>query len=338
MARAWIRRLLALSAFTFSATCARVTNSNKVPKQAALLSQVNSLTLRAGRQTASRRVSPVPQLQCVGPSDVCELYEVDVMRCTNEGSDYDKENIQWSCKASLPEEFKLGATDVSCEGYESSDDPYILKGSCGVEYNLFLTEKGEARYAQKVQEPLIQEPSFRVKSPDTETYAGIIFMVVFVAVACIILYGLCMACLTPSGGQNPGRQGRGGGGGGFDDSDPPPPYDAQPPRSPRKPPQQKKTRASSSRSNAESQQQQGWRPGFWTGAATGAAAGAYMAGGRQQTQPETTERRPPVGLFGGGGTGTRPPPTSPPSGYTDSTPSYSSSRHESTGFGSTSRR
>ena len=33
-----------------------------------------------------------------------------------------------------------------CEGYESPEDPFVLKGSCGVEYRLVLTESGEERY------------------------------------------------------------------------------------------------------------------------------------------------------------------------------------------------
>lgn len=31
---------------------------------------------------------------------------------------------------------------VSCEGYESSEDQYVLRGSCGLEYNLDYTELG----------------------------------------------------------------------------------------------------------------------------------------------------------------------------------------------------
>ncbi|KAK5213106.1 hypothetical protein LTR47_007535 [Exophiala xenobiotica] len=138
----WLLTIL----FTGSALSARVTNPKKVPRNAVLLSKVSAITVRAGKQTASRRVPPVPQLQCVGPAKICSLYTVDVMRCTNEGVDYDENNVQWSCKASLPDEFKLGSTDVTCEGYESSDDPYVLKGSCGVEYRLLLTDKGEEKY------------------------------------------------------------------------------------------------------------------------------------------------------------------------------------------------
>jgi hypothetical protein len=51
---------------------------------------------------------------------------VQVMRCTNSGSGYDTDDVEWTCKAALPPEFKLGSTDVICEGYSSSDDPYIL--------------------------------------------------------------------------------------------------------------------------------------------------------------------------------------------------------------------
>lgn len=31
---------------------------------------------------------------------------------------------------------------VSCEGYDSSEDQYVLRGSCGLEYNLDYTELG----------------------------------------------------------------------------------------------------------------------------------------------------------------------------------------------------
>ncbi|KAK7707350.1 hypothetical protein SLS57_009371 [Botryosphaeria dothidea] len=118
------------------------------PRNSALLSNVKTLTLRKGQMTAARRVSPIPQLTCIG-GDAKGLYEVDVMRCKNAGSDYDDENIQWTCQASLPEEFKLASADVICEGYDSPDDPYVLKGSCGVEYRLMLTSKGLEKYGNR---------------------------------------------------------------------------------------------------------------------------------------------------------------------------------------------
>lgn len=117
----------------------------KKTEKAILLSKVKSLTLRDGLETSHRRVKPLPQLNCVG-GNACGLYNVDVMRCTNSGSEYDAEDIQWTCKAELPPEFKLGSTEVICEGYDNADDPYILKGSCGVEYRLVLTELGEQKY------------------------------------------------------------------------------------------------------------------------------------------------------------------------------------------------
>ncbi|KLU87336.1 hypothetical protein MAPG_06337 [Magnaporthiopsis poae ATCC 64411] len=116
------------------------------PKDAILLSDVQSLTLRADRQTTHRRVPAAPQLKCVSHRSVCGLHKVDVMRCTNQGSSYGDEDIQWSCTASLPPELKLGSTEVVCEGYSSPQDPYVLKGSCGVEYKLILTDEGHRRY------------------------------------------------------------------------------------------------------------------------------------------------------------------------------------------------
>ena len=114
-------------------------------KDAVLLSKVRSLTLSNGKQTTARRVTPIPQLTCIGGNGKGH-YNVDVMRCKNSGSEYDPDDIQWTCQANLPPEFKLGSTDVICEGYDSSEDPYVLKGSCGVEYRLVLTPVGEEKY------------------------------------------------------------------------------------------------------------------------------------------------------------------------------------------------
>ncbi|KIW73128.1 hypothetical protein PV04_01270 [Phialophora macrospora] len=318
---------------------ARVTNPKKVPKNAVLLSKVSALTVRAGKQTASRRVSPVPQLQCVGPSRICSLYAIDVMRCTNEGSDYEDGNIQWSCKASLPEEFKLGSTDVTCEGYESSEDPYVLKGSCGVEYRLLLTEKGDQKYGSG---SWFDGGGSSGGTNKTEKIAGYLFMALFVLVLFIIVRGIYNAWRDDAPRRRPrGGGGFGGFGGGGDDNDPPPPYD------PRPPPQPKKatwSSASSSRTGTASggQQDQGWRPGFWTGTAAGAAAG-YFAGRGFRTQPDPAPPRPAFGtgwFRGGNGGYTVPRRPSPPSSRTasSSSSSYSSTRHESTGFGGTSRR
>ena len=38
-----------------------------------------------------------------------------------------------------------GKISVSCEGYNSPDDAYVLQGSCGLEYTLDLTEIGKQR-------------------------------------------------------------------------------------------------------------------------------------------------------------------------------------------------
>lgn len=142
--RALTTTLLALATTTITSVHAR-----KPPSDAVLLSNIKTLTLQGGRQTTSRRAPSVPQLDCVG-GNAKGLHDVDVMRCTNAGSEYAPEDVQWTCQASLPREFKLGSTDVVCEGYASSEDPFVLKGSCGVEYRLILTEEGERKYGERV--------------------------------------------------------------------------------------------------------------------------------------------------------------------------------------------
>lgn len=95
-----------------------------------LLSEVKTLTLEKGKMTNGRRSSPVPQLACVGGSAGCHSFQPVVVQCLNQGSDgYD---AQWECKADMDNDYRFGRIQVSCEGYEYPQDPYILRGSCGV--------------------------------------------------------------------------------------------------------------------------------------------------------------------------------------------------------------
>lgn len=90
--------------------------------------------------TAGRRSSPVPQLTCVGGTAGCRVGQPKVVQCYNRG--WDGYDVQWECKAQTDKKYQLGRIQVSCEGYDYPDDPYILRGSCGLEYELDLTEQG----------------------------------------------------------------------------------------------------------------------------------------------------------------------------------------------------
>ena len=298
-------------------------SASKSP-QSLLLSDVKTLTLRKDLKTSHNRVPAVPQLKCVGGT-AKGLYEIDVLRCKNAGSSYGDEDVQWTCTAALPSEFKLGSTDVICEGFSSSEDPYVLKGSCGVEYRLMLTELGEDKYGKKGKDGWDGYEG-RSKGGD---WATVLFWFIFIAVVGWMIY----AALVRDG---PGRRPPGaapnhwfGGGGGDDDNDPPPPYEYRP--SP-------KPKATSSRTPraASAQAQGGWKPGFWSGALGGAAAG-YMAGNRGQSQrPSNQSTWNFDGVNGrGNGEGGSRTRLSENSIFNSS---YGSSRHESSGFGGTSRR
>lgn len=231
------------------------------------------------------------------------------MLCRNQGSSYGTEDISWACTSQLPPSLKLGSTDVICEGYDRPDDPYVLKGSCGVEYRLALTSEGERLY-----------PNLSGDSEGVD-WSFWLFGIVFVAIALWIIVGACTKANANrrgaawrqgnNGGWGPGG-GWGGGPGRWDD--PPPPYPG-------------------TKSSAD----QGWRPGFWTGLAGGAAA-AYMAGRRGS---QYNNQQPGAGFWGRDGGGTNNGSTwgsrSARMG-SGSLGSSSTSRHESTGFGPTSRR
>ncbi|KAI0429204.1 hypothetical protein F5Y09DRAFT_311044 [Xylaria sp. FL1042] len=343
--------LLALPAlFTSPAT------AKQKPKDAILLSEVQTLTLRANRQTSHRRVPAIPQLKCISSKQICALHEVDVMRCTNQGSSYSAEDIEWSCTASLPPELKLGATDVVCEGYAGPGDPYVLRGSCGVEYRLVLTDLGERRFPQIASAGsggwfsgwlgrssssssnagggvgnINHEPLRYPESGEGEGGSLVgawLFRILFAGVFFWIVRGAWRRWNAPNaaGRRRRGNRwfGNGGGGGGFDSGSGPgggggDAYNSPPPYK-----------------NSSSEGGGGWRPGFWSGLAGGLAA-SYLSGNRRNWQEE-----PRTYNFYGGGGGSSSSSSwgSSSSGRSSDygSGSTSSSRHISTGFGSTRRR
>ncbi|BDD61844.1 transmembrane protein 66 [Monascus purpureus] len=288
-------------------------------RDAILLSNVKALTLRANRLTTSRRVAPIPQLTCTGPSRrICNLYKIDTMRCTNAGYDYDEEDVQWTCTAQLPPEFKLGSTDVVCEGYRSADDKWVLKGSCGVEYRLLLTDRGERQFGDLQYDFIWPWKGSRSTWSNVIALLGDLLFFGFVAaVLILIILPMLADCLgIRRGGRRGPRAGRGWGGwgGGGPDNDgyprgPPPPYGCD------------DSNAFASRASP-----QGWRPGFWTGALGGAALGYELGRNRGRGSPiRRTARVHEYDYDNSVG------------GSSRSAPRFSSTS-TSTGFGSTRRR
>ncbi|CAL1602429.1 unnamed protein product [Knipowitschia caucasica] len=110
---------------------------------AVLLRDIQVLTLYKGRFTTGRRSSPVPQLQCVGGSAGCHAFSPDVVQCQNKG--WDGVDVQWECKTDMDNSLRFGRVEVSCEGFNHPSDPYILAGSCGLEFSLELTEEGRKK-------------------------------------------------------------------------------------------------------------------------------------------------------------------------------------------------
>ncbi|CAJ0587259.1 unnamed protein product, partial [Mesorhabditis spiculigera] len=222
-----------------------------------LLSDVQSLTLHSNQKTTGRRSSGVPQLKCVGGS-AKGLFTPKIVQCQNKG--FDGHDYQWECTANMDDRYEFGRITVSCEGYDYPNDPYVLYGSCGLEYELEYSDRtGKTRMAQKERE---------------QGYSPILiifgFIALFIAYSIYSKWGENGEGGTGPDGRGPPpypgwRPGGGGGGGGGPDGRPPgapPPYDDH----------HKGTFTQQGMGGASSSS----GPGFWSGAGLGAAAG-YMA-------------------------------------------------------------
>jgi len=260
------------------------------------LDSIPALTFYKNSLTAARRTSPIAQLICIGKP--CALYQTEVVRCKNIGGS--GVDVDWKCEADLPSSLRFGKVEVSCEGWSGPGDPYVMKGSCSLEYQL------------------VQLPnSLREDSSDWSPFSkldffhnldrsGIVFMVVWLAVLALIAYTMIYSCwhrkypatgntqrVPPPTYPGPGDDRRSGSDyfpGGF--HVPPPPYTKDP----------------SSSSSADGQQQQQWRPGFFSGAALGALGANLLNRSQSQSRiydwerersaPGTTARHRPASVYG----------------------------------------
>jgi len=100
-----------------------------------LETDIGALLLNKDALTTTRRSAPVHQLVCV---ENCNAPLSSVM-CANLGI-ADSGMPIWKCTTKdMPAQYEFGAQTVSCEGYNSPTDVYILKGSCQLRYTLRAT-------------------------------------------------------------------------------------------------------------------------------------------------------------------------------------------------------
>ncbi|XP_055002056.1 store-operated calcium entry-associated regulatory factor isoform X1 [Sorex araneus] len=241
-----------------------------------LLRDVKALTLYYDRYTTSRRLDPIPQLKCVGGTAGCDSYTPKVIQCQNKG--WDGYDVQWECKTDLDIAYKFGKTVVSCEGYESSEDQYVLRGSCGLEYQLDYTEHGLKKMRESGKGYGFKSFSNYYNKLPSSGVSGLITVVVLLAIA----YGVYRLFLS-------------------DSQDPPPPYSEHPPYSHRY--QRFTSSAGPAPAGFKSEftgpqappygfgsaftGQQGYNnsgPGFWTGLGTGGILG-YLFGSNRAATP-----------------------------------------------------
>lgn len=113
--------------------------------QKILEKELRSITVVDGQMTTARRGEPFPQMVCLdGPKDRRPLSAV----CNNMGlNPYGQ--ISWECKYEAPD-CEIYNPEVNCEGYDYPDDPFVLVGSCALEYKL----RCKPRFVPKINNPL----------------------------------------------------------------------------------------------------------------------------------------------------------------------------------------
>lgn len=102
-----------------------------------LLQDVSVLTFKPGQYTSDHIL---PQMNCKGIyCDETYNYNVNSIQCKNTG--FDGHDVNWKCTAYINNkssryEYFVNNFQVMCKGYSYPDDPYILHGSCSVDYKV----------------------------------------------------------------------------------------------------------------------------------------------------------------------------------------------------------
>ncbi|NXT77245.1 SARAF factor, partial [Zapornia atra] len=165
---------------------------------------------------------------------------------------------QWQCKADLDRAYRFGELEVSCEGYDYPEDPYILAGSCSLLFRLELTEEGE----RKGKNPgSFGSGYFQAQKDASGSGSGAIVVLVLLALA-FGVYKLFLSDQQPqqSAGDGDGYQR-------------PSWWSHQPPP----PPGFKSSFTEGSSFGTHSDHGASSGPGFWTGLGAGGLLG-YLAG------------------------------------------------------------
>lgn len=110
--------------------------------------ELDELVFVHGDFAPRRRSPPLLQMQLVSVwcrtgvgCDESLYVHPSKIRCKNVGGTLT--NPHWECSAALIEGLELYDIFISCEHYESSDDPYIYKHSCVAEYELSQLGTGD---------------------------------------------------------------------------------------------------------------------------------------------------------------------------------------------------
>jgi len=286
------------------------------------LTDVKTLTLHNGEMTKGRRVAAIPQIKCIGGSAGCYAFTPSVIQCYNRGTDgFD---VQWECKTDMDKAYKFGKVEVVCEGYDYPDDPYILKGSCGVEYMLETSSHKDS------------SSSYYSGMPYSSKKSSWMGDIIVIAIVGIIIYGIYHTCMgnqnqhaysTTDDGSSPDDHRRSNYGGGSGSSWFRSNGSGAPPPGFRPEYYSSGSGASCGRSSYYSQGSSmgSGGGGFWTGAATGGILG-YMMGNRggYGSSYGQTSYGPSTSSWGGGS-----------SGFSSGS---SGGSRETSGFGGTRRR
>eukprot|EP00823_Brevimastigomonas_motovehiculus_P006924 TRINITY_DN594_c0_g2_i1.p1 TRINITY_DN594_c0_g2~~TRINITY_DN594_c0_g2_i1.p1 ORF type:complete len:319 (-),score=64.18 TRINITY_DN594_c0_g2_i1:151-1107(-) len=165
------------------------------------LRDVDTLVFRRGEMTTNRRVPAVPQLHCDDQKSFnrfCDEVDFSSAICKNQGGG---NSPVWECRAELPSGVRFGPVSVICEGYSSSEDEYVLDGSCALEYSLLRDRSAPYHSSSYPESEYNDEESF------TKTSSWGLGSWILIGILCYVIYLIFSSCSH--------RSGNGDGGGGF---------------------------------------------------------------------------------------------------------------------------
>lgn len=111
------------------------------------------------------------------------------------------QDVQWKCEAELDDDVAFESVNVDCEGFNNPNDPFVLEGSCALQYKLKFTKRFYEKFDERNEK--LKEARAARGDVDEEGADGFKYLLLLAGIALFIVWCTNRPKKTPATPQQP---------------------------------------------------------------------------------------------------------------------------------------